>query len=210
MPKGLSILLVCLVLLSGCAAPSQNQGIVFSTATPSQEPRVGTTTTTNTGPTRTPVPTELAAQMDATYQAMVLLQLYSELTLETAKRVSSGELDRAGTLNPFIAVGTYFKTIDDSTKEINPPDFMSNEYQQALNLRDDFRDIYERWTSDAIDAEQVITEITPLTQNIEDVLVQVETNVADKFNLDPAQLRTTRDHYRANVSTFFVTPTPAP
>jgi hypothetical protein len=205
------ILFLLLVVLFAAGCAGQTTAIATSlpatnTPLPSSTPTSPATATIL--PTVTPVPPELAEQLDALHMAMFLIQVDAELLAEAALRVQSGDLDSAGRVGVFTAIGQYADTVDQVASTVPVPEALSPAWDEAFEAHTETRTILSRWSNGEIDPEHVIAQVEAARQSAAHALQVAEQWFAQIFAADTTGLAAAREEALARMINRVFEPTP--
>lgn len=154
-------------------------------------------------PTATPTNPTNMEEVEQTYKALVMIQAVAEALNETASRVHNRELEGFESLGAIIAVGAMAKGIEDIMPEISPPDYLASELRAARSLNNDVRTLLGRWMDQEIDSSEVLAELTPLLNEIDSTVADVEEKLAREAGLNTENLTETRREAMESVAQAF-------
>ena len=160
----------------------------------------------------TPVPPELAEQLDALHMAMFLIQVDAELLAEAAFRVQSGTLDSARLVGVVAAIAEYADTVDQIGSGIPVPDDLSPAWDEAFEAHAETKAILSRWIDGEIEPADVIAQMEAVRESAAHALQVGEQAIAQLFALGTAGLAAAREDALAGIvqRVFEPTPTAAP
>lgn len=227
----------CLILLAflsvfvftACApqspvvSPSTTPDLVLTEILPTQTlPHPMNTPTPSPVPTQTPTPTAIPTatmvslseeeqdQLLTTYKAMLLVQINTSLLEETASQIQSGELSGFEAWGAGIVVAAMVSGAEEEFAGFQPSSLLSDQWQAAEGIHKQIANIVARWFEDEIDSSEVLDEMESLTKNLDTALSRAESILADRYGIDPNELRATRDEMKATIADVFATPTAIP
>ncbi len=220
------LILVFAVALSACAAgqgtvvlptdtvfsPKPNTPIPLSTFTPLPTSTSQPTNTATPVATVTPtaIPDALKNSILQAYKLLILIQIDTNLLQETATRVNTGELSGFQSLGAVIALAALVNAVDQAIPEIQAPEQIKPQWDEAIVVHNQTKDILARWFNKDIDSSAVLDEVKPLITGIENTLSSVDNTLSKMYGFDPNELQKVRDDAIASVNEIWNTPTPTP
>jgi hypothetical protein len=171
------------------------------------------TTTKIPAPSSTPFPTPLGDQVPRgvqdVYRIMVEIEFNTHALHETAEKVNSGMVPEIDLVSAILAVGSLIGDVDDEIAAADsPPDWLRQDWQQALALHENTRSIVNDWAGAKIDYTQVLDQTQPLVEQADATASGVEEKIAARYPVDLSVLRQFRQHVLMRVGELFLTPTP--
>lgn len=220
------IIPIIALILSACSVgqatnvlPSATiESVVTSTSIPISTFTVMPTETsmpTNTpelSPTLTPtqLPDLLKNEILQAYKILLFVQINANLLKETAIRVNSGELSGFESFGTVVAVASLVNAVDEAIAENTPPKQLQIQWDKALDIHSQTKDILSRWFNKEIDSSVVLTEIEGPVIEIEDILSSVDKELSKMYGFDLDELQKVRDEAIVSINQIFNTPTPTP
>ncbi|MFC1996971.1 hypothetical protein ACFLXI_05110 [Chloroflexota bacterium] len=158
----------------------------------------------------TPYPEALKNEIFQIYKILLFVQIDANLLKETASRVKSGELEGFESLGVIIAMSALIQALDELIAETTPPDILKSEWDQAIEIHRQTREILKRWWDKEINSTNVLDEISAPLDEIETLMGDIDKELSNNFHFDPAELKQVRDDAIESINVIFETPTPTP
>jgi len=187
-------------------SPSSTVTAVFTatiTATPTMTP----------APSSTPIPTPLSDDVPLVvqdvYRILVEIEFNTHALRQTAEKVQSGDVSQINLVSAILAVSSLIGDVDEEISASEaPPEWLSQDWQRAIDIHENTRGIVEDWTQGQIDYTQVKEQTQPLVEQADMVSSEVEDKIAARYPVDLGVLRQFRQHVLMRVGDLFLTPTP--
>ena len=184
-----------------------------STATTLPTATSSATTTKIPAPSSTPIPTSLGDQVPRVvqdvYRIMVEIEFNTHALHEIAVKVKSGTVPEINLVSAILAVSSLIGDVDDEISAADsPPDWLQQDWQQALAIHENTRSIVDDWAAGKIDYTQVLDQTQPLVEQVDAAASGVEEKIAARYPVDLRVLRQFRQHVLMRVGELFLTPTP--
>lgn len=191
---------------TAAVTPSATATTVF-TATPTPAP------TGTPAPSSTLIPTplgvEVPREVQDIYRILVEIEFNTHALEQTAEKVKSGELPEIELVSAILAVTSLIGDVDDEISAAGtPPEWLSQDWQQALDIHESMRKIVEDWTQGQIDYAQVQEQTQPLMEQADALARGVEEKIAARYPVELSVLRQFRQRVLMQVGELFLTPTP--
>ena len=184
-----------------------------STATTLPTATSSATTTKIPAPSSTPIPTSLGDQVPRVvqdvYRIMVEIEFNTHALHEIAVKVKSATVPEINLVSAILAVSSLIGDVDDEISAADsPPDWLQQDWQQALAIHENTRSIVDDWAAGKIDYTQVLDQTQPLVEQVDAAASGVEEKIAARYPVDLRVLRQFRQHVLMRVGELFLTPTP--
>lgn len=169
----LNILILMSVLITACGqqAPATPTETKVPTATLMPEP-----TATNT-PVPTPTATPDQFTLKTIYQPLVnggfVVQTVCTMTIETANKRQSGELDGMGAFAEILIEGALLKAIEDSYLELEADASVETWKTDVQVAIDEIQGVLSRWLDDEITSVDVPGILLGTCEDIEETMTQI-------------------------------------
>ena len=158
---------------------------------------------------RTPIPDALVEQILDTYNLLVFVQINAELLYRIAEGVTSGEIYAPSARSYIQAVEPFLQLVKDTAPQTVPPKVLASALQAALDLHARLEDIEVRWLAKEVNAAHVLAELSPIVEEIADVVQGAEGTLAQTYDVDAEQLAARRQELLSTFPDLF-SPTPTP
>jgi hypothetical protein len=191
---------------TAAVSPSSTATTVL-TATPTP------TTTRTPVPSSTLISTPLGAQVPRevqdVYRILVEIEFNTHALHETAVKVKSGTVPQINLVSAILAVSSLIGDVDHEISAADsPPDWLRQDWQQALAIHENTRSVVDDWVAGKIDYTQVLDRTQPLVDQADTTASGVDEKIAARYPVDLGVLRQFRQHVLMRVGELFLTPTP--
>jgi hypothetical protein len=164
-------------------------------------------------PSSTPIPTPLVDEVPRgvqdVYRILVEIEFNIHALEQTAENVESGDVPQIELVSAILAVSSLIGDVDDEISATRtPPEWLSQDWQQALDIHESTRKIVEDWTQGQIDYAQVREQTQPLMEQADTLASGVEEKIAARYPVELSVLRQFRQRVLMQVGELFLTPTP--
>ena len=136
---------------------------------------------------------EMESQILQNYKIFLVTQISAELLLETAQRISSGELEGMEGFALLLAIGSFTKAVDEALAETTPLDPVAPYWEDVNRLNRTTNDYIVRWIDKEIDSSIVIGEFPPVTEEIDTLVSDVEKTMSKEWGYDRKELSKFRE-----------------
>jgi hypothetical protein len=184
-----------------------------STATTAHTVTPTLTPTRTPAPSSTPIPTPLGDQVPRgvqdVYRILVEIEFNTHALHESAEKVKSGTVPQINLVSAILAVSSLIGDVDDEISAADsPPDWLQQDWQQALAIHENTRSIVDDWAEGKIDYTQVLDRTQPLVEQADTAASGVDEKIAARYPVDLGVLSQFRQHILMRVGELFLTPTP--
>ena len=137
------------------------------------------------------------------YTGMVMIQATAEMSNELAAMIAEGEISGLEGMIVLIFLAAFIEVIDEAIPDIAPPKFLEPYWEQLLDYKEDLKNILGRWFNEEINSSDVMEELEPLLEDINDTMTDMDRVLATEYGQDPAELTQIREEKLAELRSEF-------
>lgn len=169
-------------------------------APPSVTPEASTATAAPEASATTPPAATEAATTDATlavvtgdpllrtYRSMVAIQMNAALVGETVAQVQAGRIDPEEMPVAALALGALTQSVDEALPGVAAPPELATQWQAALELHNEVKDLGARWLLGVVDVDDVNAAMGPIQTELERLVAEAEVVVGAEYGVSAAEL----------------------
>ncbi len=206
MKKSIVSIAIVVVFMVSCRAsdeqfsPATNTeaptAVPSETNTPTLSPSPTFTLTPTITPTSTVTPTETHLALSNqemeeflyAYRLVVVVQLNTDLLYDTLDQTQKGELDGFQQWALLLVMGALYEAADEAFVEFDPPKFYDTWWNDIIQIQNSDREIAAAWANQEIFADDAIKKVTPLHEEIEKIVIEIENALSHKYHIDSVEL----------------------
>lgn len=217
---GIIIVIAILYHLFGCTpappaqtpTPSNTPTITHThtpscTPTPSQTPTVTQTLTPTLRPTKTPDP----ERIEHAYKIALLVNTNAEVLHQIATKAQDGEMSGIEVWGFMMILSSYGEAVHEEIyKTTLLPSVLRPHWGDFQAAHEATMRNLANWYNKEIGTAQVIENMEPVLESVEEAFQNMETDLSDIVGVSPAKMATYREEFMASIDIDIHTVTPTP
>lgn len=119
---------------------------------------------------------------------MIYMQASSQWLMDTARLIEAGELNEyEGFANNYVLI-TFMNAIVEAAQENEPPQLLEKDWDRLVAQYKKTLEIMGQWFNGEILSTTAVEMLSPVLEQMDEILVTGENRLAHEFDFDPALL----------------------